>query len=233
LEEQKEIASLVRRTHRSTLAYMDFNELRLDYQGKPLTKADCASDPIEQFTVWFDEAVHSQVPIANGMTLATVSADGQPSARIVLLKDVSDGRFVFFSNYDSRKGGELSAQPRAALLFWWEPLARQVRIEGVVHRAEERVSDDYFATRPRGSNLAAMASEQSRELDSRQTLMDRIARLEREQEGKELVRPDNWGGFALEPARFEFWQGRPDRTHDRLIYQKDTRGDWELLRLYP
>lgn len=211
---------------------MAYDELRQDYQGAPLHKIDCAGDPTKQFQRWFDQAVAAKVDMANAMTLATVDRDGAPHARIMLLKDVDDAGFVFFTNYESRKGEELASCNKASLLFWWHPLTRQVRVEGTVEKVTAEESDSYFHTRPRDSNLAAMASPQSRPVESREALEKMIADVA-ESNPRELQRPAQWGGYRLKPTRFEFWQGRPDRSHDRLEYEKQPAGTWALTRLCP
>ena len=208
-------------------------DLREEYSGTPLDLADVAASPFHQFARWFDEAVAAQVKLANGMTLATVGPDGRPSARVVLLKSYDEHGFVFYTSYQSRKAQELTVHPWASLLFWWAPLERQIRVEGCAARVSAAVSDEYFATRPRASNLSAMASPQSQTVSSRRWLEDRVAQLEREWQGRPLVRPDDWGGYRLEPERFEFWQGRPDRLHDRVCYQKVPDGQWRIERLAP
>lgn len=209
-----------------------FADLRKDYAGGPLDESEVAANPVEQFRRWFDEAVAAGIPMANAMTLATTSPEGRPTARIVLLKGFDDQGFVFFTNYESRKGRELEATGLAALLFWWEPLDRQVRIEGAVERVSDQESDTYFATRPRESSLSAMASPQSRVVDSRRWLTDRVLEVSREWAGKDLVRPPQWGGYRVVPACFELWQGRPDRLHDRLCYRL-AKGVWTIERLAP
>lgn len=210
---------------------MAFDELRQDYDGAPLLVEQCADDPIAQFRIWFDHAISTGMEMPNAMTLATVDGDGAPHARIVLLKEVDDAGFVFFTNYESRKGQDLAGNNRAELMFWWREQARQVRIQGVVHKVSKEESDEYFASRPRESNLAAMASEQSRTLESRELLVRRMRTLDT---GAELVRPDHWGGYRLVASRFEFWQGRPDRTHDRIEYQAGVEaGSWSKVRLFP
>jgi len=181
---------------------------------------------------WFDDAAAEELPLANACALATTSPDGQPSARIVLLKDMSRDGFVFFTNYESRKGHELAHNPRAALLFWWPPLERQIRIEGSCARVSAEESDAYFRHRPRASNLSAMASAQSQVVKDRATLETAVETLDKRWYGHELERPENWGGLRLQPDAFEFWQGRADRLHDRLRYQR--RADqWVRERLSP
>lgn len=210
---------------------MGFDELREEYEGRELDETDVAADPFVQFRTWFDQAVNSALPLANGMTLATCDRHGQPSSRVVLLKDIDHG-LVFYSNYDSRKGREIAANPRAALLFWWQALHRQVRVEGIVEQISAAESDAYFESRPRESNLSAMASAQSQVVSDRKALEKAVATLREQLEGRELERPGVWGGYRLVPRRFEFFQGRADRLHDRLRYQR--RGDaWTVARLNP
>jgi pyridoxamine 5'-phosphate oxidase len=189
-------------------------------------------DPLRQFEAWFREAERAGVEIPEAMTLATASADGAPSARMVLLKGVGGGGFVFYSGYGSRKAEELDANPRAALVFYWRPLGRQVRIEGRVERVPEAESAAYFATRPRGSQLAAWASEQSRPLASREELERRYAELEREYEGRDVPLPPHWGGFRLRPEAIEFWQHRENRLHERTRYTRAREG-WQRELLAP
>jgi pyridoxamine 5'-phosphate oxidase len=180
-----------------------------------------------------DDVLELDVPLANAMTLATADATGQPSARIVLLKGFDERGLVFFSNYGSRKGRELENNPKAALLFWWQPLQRQIRIEGVVERTDKDESDAYFMSRPRASNLSAMGSPQSQVIPGREWLEERVAELGAYWADKELVRPEGWGGYRLVPRTFEFWQGRADRLHDRLCYSLDQSGRWCIDRLAP
>lgn len=213
------------------MAPRDLNHLRSDYKRGALDEEHCAADPVTQFHRWFDEALASQLPEPNAMTLATVDADGQPSARVVLLKSFDDAGFVFYSNYESRKGRALDANPRAALLFFWPELERQVRVEGLVTRVPPDVSDAYFATRPLASRIGAWASPQSQPIPGKAWLVTRAAEMG-VRHGLSPGRPPHWGGYALEPRRVEFWQGRPSRLHDRILY---TRGDegWRLERLAP
>jgi len=189
-------------------------------------------DPVERFREWFREAEQAGVEVPEAMTLATASADGIPSARMVLLKDVDEEGFVFYSGYGSRKAGELEQNPRAALVFYWRQLGKQVRVEGQVERVSEAESAAYFATRPRGSQLAAWASQQSHPLESREELERRYAELEREYEGREVTRPPHWGGFRLRPDAIEFWEHRENRLHDRSRYTRAREG-WHVERLAP
>ena len=189
-------------------------------------------DPIGRFQEWFREAEQARVEVPEAMTLATAGADGAPSARMVLLKGADDEGFVFYSGYVSRKAGELEQNPRAALVFYWRPLGKQVRIEGRVERVSEAESAAYFATRPRGSQLAAWASQQSQQLESREQLERRYAELEREYAGREVPRPPHWGGFRLRPDAIEFWEHRENRLHDRLRYTRAREG-WRAELLSP
>lgn len=189
-------------------------------------------DPIERFQEWFREAEQAGVEVPEAMTLATAAADGAPSARMVLLKGTDDKGFVFFSGYVSRKAGELDQNPRAALVFYWRPLGKQVRVEGRVERVSEGESAAYFATRPRGSQLAAWASQQSQALESREELERRYAELEREYDGREVPRPPHWGGFRLRPDAIEFWEHRENRLHDRSRYTRAREG-WRAGLLSP
>lgn len=186
-----------------------------------------APDPLEQFRRW-----HADAGQADAMALATATPDGAPSVRMVLLKGADEDGFAFFTGYGSRKGGELEANPRAALLFHWRELGRQVRVEGPVERVNAEESDAYFATRPRGAQLAAAASRQGRTLANRAQLDEAVAELEREYEGRDVPRPEHWGGYRLRPEAYEFWLHRDDRLHDRLRYVRDGDG-WRLERLAP
>jgi pyridoxamine 5'-phosphate oxidase len=212
-------------------ATTDLARLRVDYMRAALSERDAAADPFDQFTRWFDEAVAAAVPEPNAMTLATVDAAGHPSARIVLLKAVDARGFVFHTNYDSSKGRQLAANPRVALLFFWPELERQVRIEGAAERVSADESDAYFAQRPRASQLSAWASPQSNPVADRAWLEAELARAEARY-AAEVPRPPNWGGVRVMPDRFEFWQGRASRLHDRLVWKRDgTR--WMVGRLAP
>ncbi len=209
-----------------------FDQLRAEYLRASFDEDEAREDPFEQFMRWFDDAADEGLPLANACALATVSAEGQPSVRVVLLKNMGPDGFVFFTNYDSRKGRELIGNPRASLLFWWPPLERQIRIEGSCARVSSEESDEYFRQRPRASNLSAMASAQSEVVPDRSTLEAQVRALDEKWYGHELERPENWGGFRLWPEAFEFWQGRADRLHDRLRYRRSGER-WVRERLCP
>jgi pyridoxamine 5'-phosphate oxidase len=204
-----------------------------DY-GEPLREQDVDRDPLRQFAVWYEQAQAAGLRLPEAMALATAAADGAPSVRMVLLKGFDEHGFVFFSNYDSRKGRELAENPRAALLFHWDPLGRQVRIEGPVARTSAEETAAYVRSRARGSQLSALASPQSQTIGSREQLERRVAELEqRYGETSELPLPQNWGGFRLVPHSIELWQQRHDRLHDRLLYRRDGGGGWAIERLAP
>ena len=197
-----------------------------------LREQDLDPDPRRQFDAWYQEAV-AALAAPEAMALATATAEGRPSLRMVLMKGYDERGFVFFTNYESRKGLELSANPQAALLFYWESLGRQVRIEGDATRTTAEESAAYVRTRPRASQLSALASPQSRPVESRAALERRVAQIAVRHEGSELPLPEAWGGFRLVPERYEFWQQRPDRFHDRLVYTSGVDGTWTLTRLAP
>lgn len=201
---------------------------------RTLDESDLIDDPIELFRRWFDEAARAGMPQVNAMTLATVAGDGRPSARTVLLKGVDDRGFQFFTNYESRKAAELEANPHAALVFLWIPLERQVRVTGDVTRLSAEESDAYFATRPRGSQVGAWASQQSRPLPAREQLEQRWQQLEDQYGHDPVPRPGHWGGYLVTPREIEFWQGRENRLHDRFVYTRSADGSgWERTRLQP
>ena len=206
--------------------------LRREYTRAGLRESDAASDPIEQFRSWFEEALAARLHEPNAMTLATATHDGRPSARVVLLKGFDERGFVFYTSYEGRKGGELATNPNCALVFYWGELERQVRVEGRASRISEVASDEYFGSRPRGSQLGAWASEQSRPVEHRGALEERLRSLEVEYEGREVPRPPFWGGYSVEPEVIEFWQGRENRLHDRLVYRR-SGGSWRRERLQP
>ena len=206
--------------------------LRKDYSRASLSELDVASDPVMQFSKWFEEARQSELPEPNAMSVATVGADGRPSSRILLIKEFDQRGFTWFNNYESRKGQELRGNPYAAMLFHWIELERQVRIEGRVERISDAENDCYFQSRPVKSRLGAIASEQSRPIANRQLLDAKFAEAEAKY-GEQPPRPAYWGGFRLVPDRIEFWQGRSSRMHDRILYTLQPDGLWRRERLQP
>jgi pyridoxamine 5'-phosphate oxidase len=206
-------------------------DLRKDYTQAGLEQGD--PSPFKQFELWFNQALAADLLEPNAMTLATVTSEGKPDARIVLLKGFDTRGFVFYTNYRSQKGQELAANPHAALVFLWGDLERQVRVVGRVEKATDLEADTYFQNRPLGSRLGAWASTQSEVIFSREVLEARMKALEAEYQGREIPRPDHWGGFRVVPTEIEFWQGRPSRLHDRLRYRLQDGGVWAIDRLAP
>lgn len=207
-------------------------DLRLNYTRQQLNESEVDPDPIRQFQIWFEQAVSAQLLEPNAMTLATASREGVPSARIVLLKGVDPRGFVFYTNYESRKGRELADNPRAALVFLWNVLERQVRIEGTVERVSDQETNAYFHSRPLESQLGAWASNQSQVIPGRPVLEQRFQAFKQKYQNQEVPRPPQWGGYRVVPHLIEFWQGRPNRLHDRLCYRLEgTR--WVIERLAP
>lgn len=207
--------------------------IRKNYSQKSLSEKEVSRDPIEQFQHWWDEAVYAGIEEVNAMTLATASADGMPSARIVLLKGFSDAGFNFFTNYHSFKGKQLEENPKACLVFFWKELERQVRITGLVEKVSEEESNRYFESRPDGSRVGAIASPQSQVVASREWLDERFHEVESLVAADGLARPSNWGGYIVKPVIIEFWQGRPSRLHDRIQYTLGEDGAWKIERLAP
>ena len=206
--------------------------MRIDYATQTFLESDADADPIKQFKTWWDEALASQILEPNAMTLATASADGLPSARIVLLKGVDENGFAFYTNYDSYKGRQLEENPKACLVFHWKELERQVRITGFVQKVSANESDEYYHSRPAGSQVGAWASPQSQVIPSREWLDQEYKNKEEEFSNGPIPRPQHWGGYAVKPVVIEFWQGRKSRLHDRLQYTLEE-GEWKRERLAP
>jgi pyridoxamine 5'-phosphate oxidase len=214
-------------------AYMDISSIRKDYKLKTLDEKEVASNPFEQFGIWFKEAVQAEVLEVNAMVLSTVSDAGKPSGRVVLLKDFDKKGFVFYTNYGSRKGGELLGNPHANLTFFWPQLERQVRLEGIVEKVSVQESEEYFQSRPFESRVGAWVSAQSAVIESRAELEVKFVELLKEFEAKGSVpKPEYWGGYRLVPTQVEFWQGRPSRLHDRVLYEW-VGSEWTKVRLAP
>lgn len=207
--------------------------MRKEYYQRELDESTVPQDPFQQFRRWFADAAGANFEEPNAMALATADAQGRPAVRMVLLKNFDERGFVFFSNYTSRKGRELTENPRAALLFWWDKFDRQVRIEGMVEKISAEESEAYFRTRPIGSRLSAWASEQSAVISGRAVLEERLQKFAEKFRAKEVPRPPYWGGYRVIPEVFEFWQGRESRLHDRLRYRQSTAGEWIIERLSP
>lgn len=210
----------------------DIADIRKDYSLLSLDENEVAANPVEQFTKWWHDVINSQISEANAMTLATVSNDGKPAARIVLLKDYDGQGFVFYTNYNSSKGRQLAGNAHAALLFFWKEIERQVRIEGRVTKTAEEESDAYFFSRPEGSRIGAWASPQSSVINSREVLEENEQRYKNEFKNS-IPRPPHWGGYRVMPEKMEFWQGRNNRLHDRILYTKTASGSWKVERLAP
>jgi pyridoxamine 5'-phosphate oxidase len=208
-------------------------DLRKDYTLEGLSELEVDLNPFIQFKKWFDQALAAQLPEPNAMTIATTTPEGKPSARMVLLKDFDERGFVLFTNYNSHKGQELAENPQAALVFWWAELERQVRISGYVEKVSETESDQYFESRPAKSRLGAWVSNQSEVIESREVLERRLQEFQSKYENQEIPRPPHWGGLRVIPAGIEFWQGRPSRLHDRLLYTRLDNGTWNIERLSP
>lgn len=207
--------------------------LRNEYSSHGLRRADLHSNPLQQFSAWFSAALAADIRDANAMSLATATPNGKPSVRVVLLKGFDEHGFVFFTNYDSEKGEQLEANPHAELVFYWPPLERQVRVRGTVERTSREDSAAYFHSRPEGSQIGAWVSKQSEVIDARQVLDARLEAMKERYRTGEIPLPPHWGGYCLKPDRYEFWQGRPNRLHDRFRYSRRQDGPWVIDRLAP
>jgi len=206
---------------------------RTEYNSRGINVKEIAGNPIDQFEKWIEDAIKNKVNLPNAMDLATIGTDGRPSGRIMLLRGFDERGFVFFTNHDSKKGNDLKSRNYASMTFFWSELFRQVRIEGDVHQVPDWESDKYFQSRPRESQISAMASDQSQTLESRGSLEKKVSEIEQKFKGEPIPRPANWGGFYLSPARIEFWQGRSHRLHDRIVYILNKNNKWNIQRLYP
>jgi pyridoxamine 5'-phosphate oxidase len=211
---------------------MSIADIRKEYMRESLSEGDVELDPFLQFTRWWKEAVGSDITEVNAMTLATCNKEGMPSARTVLLKDYDKSGFVFFSNYESRKAKDIDENPQASLLFFWKELERQVRIEGRIEKVDATESDSYFHSRPEGSRIGAWASPQSRVVSSRDVIEENVRRYQAAFEQAPIPRPPHWGGYRVIPVHIEFWQGRPSRLHDRILYSLEAES-WKISRLAP
>ncbi|MGN8071993.1 pyridoxamine 5'-phosphate oxidase [Mucilaginibacter sp. SG564] len=211
----------------------EIQNLRQDYTAATLSENDTKGDPINQFEQWFNEALAAKLHEPNAMTLATATTNGKPSARILLLKGFNQHGFIFYTNYLSRKGKEITKNPQGAITFFWGELERQVRIEGTIEKLSKEDSERYFHSRPKGSQIGAVASPQSQEIEGREGLEKKWSELEAEYEGKEVPKPSFWGGYILNPQLVEFWQGRSSRLHDRILYKKVDKKSWKKVRLAP
>ncbi|HMG67713.1 MAG TPA: pyridoxamine 5'-phosphate oxidase [Chitinophagaceae bacterium] len=214
---------------------MDDNiaNIRKEYSHKTLIESEIDRDPIKQFENWWKEAIDAKIPEANAMTVATASSDGMPSARIILLKGLSEKGFIFFTNYKSYKAQQLDENPRACLVFFWKELERQVRITGILERTSNNESDSYFQSRPRASQVGAVTSPQSQVIESREWLEEQFKKISEQTENTNIQRPAHWGGYLVKPVIIEFWQGRPGRLHDRIQYTLLEDGSWKVERLAP
>jgi pyridoxamine 5'-phosphate oxidase len=212
---------------------MSIGDIRKDYQLKSLTESDVDPDPLKQFEHWWQDALHAKIEEVNAMTLATASPDGVPSARILLLKGLTPNGFVFFTNYDSYKGQQIAENPRACLVFFWKEVERQVRVTGLAERLTDKENDEYFHSRPEGSRIGAWASPQSQVIENREWLEKNTLKYQQQFADQPIQRPPHWGGYIVKPITIEFWQGRPNRLHDRIQYTLSDNGKWIIERLAP
>lgn len=212
---------------------MNIADLRVDYKKKELDYKHLLNDPLQQFEKWFQEALNAEVPETNAMVLSTVDEVGQPFSRVVLLKGIEDRKFLFYTNYQGRKGQHIAVNKKVSVTFFWQPLERQVNIIGTAEKVDSHTSDQYFHSRPRKSQLGAWASAQSEPLESRNLLKKKFVRHALRYFGREVPRPPHWGGYAITPSKIEFWQGRPSRLHDRMQFSLQENGEWKIERLSP
>jgi len=208
-------------------------EIREEYLKNILSKSSTSTDPFDQFKIWFDEALKAEVPEVNAMMLSTVTSENRPTARVVLLKGLENGKFIFYTNYQSDKGQQIEKNPNVALTFFWPALERQVRIEGVARKVSTEISTEYFLSRPRGSQIGAHVSPQSTPVANRTILEERALKITKKFEGKAITKPAQWGGYAVDASLFEFWQGRANRLHDRIGYSLNKKNEWDKIRLAP
>ena len=208
------------------------SDIRTDYTKLSIDEFGLKANPLDQFIEWFDHAVSTNISEVNAMVLSTVSTKGIPSARVLLLKGLENGGFTFFTNYNSSKGIDLAANPNACLTFFWKELEQQIRVTGIVEKIDTHLSEAYFHSRPRGSQISALASQQSSIINNREDLTNEVVRLENKYENKEIPKPEHWGGYVLKPTSVEFWQGRSSRLHDRFLYE-NIDGIWHISRLAP
>ena len=216
-----------------TMMKSDLASIRNDYQRKSLSRQNVSTNPLDQFEQWFEEATEAEINEPTAMNLSTVNGKGRPTARIVLLKGINDNAFQFYTNYDSQKANDLAQNPYAALTFFWPELERQIRIEGKVEKSSSATSENYFSSRPRDSKIGAWASPQSQVIESRSILEENVKNLTEKYSGAEVPKPSHWGGYQLAPDKLEFWQGRPSRLHDRIVYILNENGQWTIERLAP
>ncbi|MDQ3191332.1 MAG: pyridoxamine 5'-phosphate oxidase [Bacteroidota bacterium] len=209
------------------------NKLRKDFSLKSLHEQTVHKNPLIQFEQWFNEALQAQIPEMNAFDLATVSAQGFPSLRILYMRDFSSDGFVFYTNYNSQKGKDIQENPKVCMNFFWPQMERQIRIQGIAEKQKPEDSDLYFNSRPRGSQIGALASVQSAVINNREALDKLVNDISIEYEGKEIFRPSHWGGYIIKPLQIEFWQGRPSRLHDRIRYNKNENNHWQIERLSP
>lgn len=207
--------------------------IRKEYKLKSLDEAAAAGNAIKQFDRWWQDAINSEIDEVNAFTLATAAADGKPSARIVLLKGYDEKGFVFFTNYQSHKGQELATNPQGCMVFFWKELERQIRIEGSIEKISTEESDEYYFSRPLSSQVGAWASPQSSVIKNREVIEDNVKKYEAQFAGSSISRPPHWGGYRLQPQAIEFWQGRPSRLHDRLLFTLLEKNEWKIERLAP